>query len=112
MIFEARTRELCLSYPTGTESLCSGSADQRVKTWDAQHGACVATAKLDGAVSLMAAVDDAPVPLLCATDAATLYCLDPRAPRFVVHSLKPGALGKRLTYMGSDPCARCSLLAV
>ena len=55
-----------------------------------QRSACAATAKLDGAVSCLSAVEG-PAPVLALTDAATLYCLDPRVRRGVVHSLKPGA---------------------
>ncbi len=76
--------------PAGAGGLCSGSADNKIKTWDLQRGACEATAKLDGAVLSLAALDGA-VPLLGLTDAATLYTLDPRVRRGVVHSLKPGA---------------------
>ena len=75
-------------------SLSSGSADQKVKTWDVECGACVATSKLDGAVCAVAASADGPVPLLGVTDAAaTLYCMDPRLSRGIVHSFKPGVYG-------------------
>ncbi len=79
-------------FPTGAGSLCSGGADQKVKTWDVRRGACTATVRLDGAVSaLTAAAADHAVPLLCVTDEGALHCADPRAKRGVVQSLKPGA---------------------
>ena len=81
----------------------SGSADQKVKTWDVRLGACVATAKLDGAVSCLTVVDDGPVPVLGLTDAGTLHCLDPRTSRAVVQSLKPGARTGRCPYCGCFP---------
>ena len=70
-----------------------------------QRGACAATAKLDGAVSSLAALDGA-VPLLGLTDAATLYTLDPRVRRGVVHSLKLGARLRRLSTVDSKTCYR------
>ena len=71
-------------------SLCSGGADQKVKTWDVQRGACTTTVKLEGAVSALTAEADHAAPLLCLTDEGALHCVDPRVKRGIVQSLKPG----------------------
>ncbi len=105
MRLHAVQTQFSLRADAGAGRLCSGSADQKVKTWDVQRGACEATAKLDGAVTSLAALDGA-VPLLGLTDAATLYTLDPRVRRGVVHSLKPGARLRRLSTVDSNTCSR------